>query len=108
MVVKELLFRIVEPDRTEAESTAVQTDAWHHRTDALTSIAAFIGISIALIGGPKWESADAWAALFACGLIGGERLAAAQSGLARHHGHGAAEAKSSSGLRGGRRGAGSA
>ena len=47
----------------------MQTDAWHHRTDAITSIAAFIGISIALIGGPRWQSADAWAALFACFLI---------------------------------------
>ena len=37
--------------------------------DALTSIAAFIGISIALIGGEGWESADDWAALFACALI---------------------------------------
>jgi cation diffusion facilitator family transporter len=51
------------------ESTAIQTDAWHHRSDALTSIAALIGISIALIGGKGWESADAWAALFACVLI---------------------------------------
>jgi cation diffusion facilitator family transporter len=48
----------------------VQTDAWHHRTDAMTSIAAFIGISVALIGGPGWEGADDWAALFACALIG--------------------------------------
>jgi cation diffusion facilitator family transporter len=47
----------------------MQTDAWHHRSDALTSIAAFIGISIALIGGPGWESADDWAALFACAVI---------------------------------------
>ena len=70
VIVKELLFRIANRIGREAGSTAVQTDAWHHRTDALTSIAAFIGISIALIGGPKWESADAWAALFACGLIG--------------------------------------
>ena len=70
VIVKELLYRIVNRLGREVESTAVQTDAWHHRTDALTSVAAFIGISIALIGGPKWESADAWAALFACALIG--------------------------------------
>ena len=71
VVVKELLFRTVDRLARQAESTAIQTDAWHHRTDALTSIAAFIGISIALIGGPRWQSADAWAALFACVLIGG-------------------------------------
>jgi cation diffusion facilitator family transporter len=48
----------------------METDAWHHRSDALTSIAAFIGISIALIGGEGYESADAWAALVACAIIG--------------------------------------
>jgi cation diffusion facilitator family transporter len=69
VVVKELLFRTVDRLGRNAESTAIQTDAWHHRTDALTSIAAFIGISIALLGGPRWQSADAWAALFACVLI---------------------------------------
>src|SRR6266536_2733344 len=53
----------------DVESTAVQTDAWHHRSDALTSAAAFIGISVALIGGKRWQSADDWAALFACAVI---------------------------------------
>ncbi|MDQ3117494.1 MAG: cation diffusion facilitator family transporter [Verrucomicrobiota bacterium] len=69
VVVKELLFRSVNRLGKDTGSTAIQTDAWHHRTDALTSIAAFIGISIALLGGPRWQSADAWAALFACVLI---------------------------------------
>lgn len=69
VIVKELLFRTVNRLGRDAESTAIQTDAWHHRTDAFTSIAAFIGISIALLGGPRWQSADAWAALFACVLI---------------------------------------
>ena len=69
VVVKELLFRFVNRLGRDVESTAVQTDAWHHRSDALTSIAAFIGISIALLGGPGWQSADDWAALFACALI---------------------------------------
>src|SRR5262249_30263699 len=70
VAVKETLFRVVHRLGRHAGSTAMQTDAWHHRTDAITSIAAFIGISIALIGGPRWQSADAWAALFACFLIG--------------------------------------
>jgi cation diffusion facilitator family transporter len=69
VIVKELLYRSVIRIGRDVESTAVQTDAWHHRSDALTSIAAFIGIAIALIGGDGWESADDWAALFACGLI---------------------------------------
>jgi cation diffusion facilitator family transporter len=70
VVVKEILYRYVIRFGRSVESTAVQTDAWHHRTDAMTSIAAFIGISVALIGGEAWQSADDWAALFACALIG--------------------------------------
>src|SRR5438477_4391683 len=71
VAIKEVLYRYVIRFGREAESTAVQTDAWHHRTDAMTSIAAFIGISISLIGGEAWQSADDWAALFACALIAG-------------------------------------
>ena len=70
VIVKETLYRYVIRFGRNVESTAVQTDAWHHRTDAITSIAAFIGISVALIGGEPWQSADDWAALFACALIG--------------------------------------
>jgi cation diffusion facilitator family transporter len=69
IVVKEILFRYVNRIGRHVESTAVQTDAWHHRSDALTSAAAFIGISVALIGGTGWQSADDWAALFACTVI---------------------------------------
>jgi cation diffusion facilitator family transporter len=77
VVVKESLFRYVIRLGRKVESTAVKTDAWHHRIDAMTSIAAFIGISLALIGGNRWRSADDWAALVACVLIGanGYRLA---------------------------------
>ncbi|PYL72277.1 MAG: cation-efflux pump [Verrucomicrobia bacterium] len=70
VIVKEILYRYVIRFGRSVESTAVQTDAWHHRTDAMTSIAAFIGISVALVGGETWQSADDWAALFACALIG--------------------------------------
>jgi cation diffusion facilitator family transporter len=69
IVVKEFLYRSVIRLGKNVESTAVQTDAWHHRADAFTSIAAFVGISIALIGGEKWRSADDWAALCACAVI---------------------------------------
>jgi len=77
IVIKEFLFRYVNRIGRDLESTAVQTDAWHHRSDALTSAAAFIGISVALIGGERWQSADDWAALFACAVIAanGVRLA---------------------------------
>ena len=67
--VKEILFRLIFKVGKETDSTAVQADAWHHRSDALTSLAAFIGISIAIVGGKGYESADDWAALFAAGII---------------------------------------
>lgn len=70
VIVKEFLYRYVVRFGRNVESTAMQTDAWHHRTDAMTSIAAFVGIAIALIGGEAWRRADDWAALFACALIG--------------------------------------
>ena len=70
VILKEILYRYVIRFGRQMESTAVKTDAWHHRIDAMTSIAAFIGISVALIGGEAWQSADDWAALFACALIG--------------------------------------
>jgi cation diffusion facilitator family transporter len=47
----------------------VQADAWHHLSDALTSLAACVGISLALWMGPGWEAADDWAALVAAGVI---------------------------------------
>ena len=68
-ITKEILFRFLSRTASEIESRTVGTDAWHHRSDALTSAAAFIGISIALVGGPGYEAADDWAALFACGII---------------------------------------
>ena len=53
----------------DVDSRALEGDAWHHLSDALTSGAAALGITIALIGGPGWEMADDWAALVACGII---------------------------------------
>jgi cation diffusion facilitator family transporter len=69
VLVKETLFRFVFRTGENVTSTAVKADAWHHRSDALTSLAAFIGISIALIGGKGYESADDWAALVAAAVI---------------------------------------
>jgi cation diffusion facilitator family transporter len=69
VVAKELLFRRLLRTAGEIDSRAVESDAWHHRSDALTSLAAAIGISVALWGGRGYESADDWAALAACGLI---------------------------------------
>ncbi len=69
VVVKLLLSKFVSHHGESVESTALKTDAMHHLSDAITSGAAFIGISIALIGGAGYESADDWAALAACLLI---------------------------------------
>jgi cation diffusion facilitator family transporter len=69
VIVKESLFRFVLKVGETVDSTVVKTDAWHHRSDAITSAFAFIGISIALIGGEGYEMADDWAALCASGII---------------------------------------
>ena len=66
---KEISFRIVLKKSKETNSSSLKADAWHHRSDAITSIMAFIGISIALIFGKGYETADDWAALFASGFI---------------------------------------
>jgi cation diffusion facilitator family transporter len=69
VAVKEVMFRKLLHTGGEIGSRAVESDAWHHRSDAITSLAAAVGISIALWGGPGYEPADDWAALAACGLI---------------------------------------
>jgi len=69
LILKELLFRHVGSVGEAIGSIAVKSDAWHHRSDALTSAFAFVGISIALLGGPGWEAADGWAALCAALVI---------------------------------------
>ncbi len=69
VVVKETMFRVARNTARAGGHTAVETDAWHHRADAITSTAAFIGISIAILGGKGYEPADDWAALFAAAII---------------------------------------
>lgn len=67
--IKELLYRRAARLGHDLDSSSLKGDAWHHRSDALTSAAAFVGITIALIGGAGYESADDWAALAACAVI---------------------------------------
>ena len=69
IIWKEYSFRLVMKKSKESNSSSLRADAWHHRSDAITSVAAFIGISIALLFGKGYESADDWAALFASGFI---------------------------------------
>jgi cation diffusion facilitator family transporter len=65
IIWKEISFRIVIRKSRQTQSSSLRADAWHHRSDAVTSVAAFIGISIALIFGKGYETADDWAALLA-------------------------------------------
>lgn len=69
ILVKELLFRFVSKTSDEIKSTSLKADAWHHRSDAITSLCAFVGISIGVFFGDDWAAADDWAALFASLII---------------------------------------
>jgi cation diffusion facilitator family transporter len=82
VLTKELLFRYVVRAGKALNSTALKSDAWHHRSDAITSVAAFIGISIALLGGQGYEAADDWAALLACAIIAYNGVQLARPALA--------------------------
>jgi cation diffusion facilitator family transporter len=69
IVVKESLARVADRAARRAKSSAGAADAWHHRSDAITSAFAFVGIAVALIGGPEFARADDIAALLASGVI---------------------------------------
>ena len=69
VLIKEGLFRYVRSAAKSVGSSAVRTDAWHHRSDVITSLAAAIGISIALLGGKPYARADDIAAIVAAGII---------------------------------------
>lgn len=69
IIWKEASYRLVLKKGKQTNSSSLKADAWHHRSDAITSVAAFLGISIALYLGKGYESADDWAALFASGFI---------------------------------------
>ncbi len=66
---KEISFQVVIRRSKKLKSTSLKGEAWHHRSDAITSVAAFIGITIALVGGVGYEVADDYAALLAVGFI---------------------------------------
>jgi len=69
IIWKEISFQIVIKKSKQTNSSSLKADAWHHRSDAITSVMAFIGISIAIILGKGYETADDWAALFASAFI---------------------------------------
>ena len=69
IVIKESLFRFVRREGEILDSSVVRADAWHHRTDVITSLATLAGIGIAIVGGPKYQSADSVAAIVAATII---------------------------------------
>lgn len=69
VTIKEILYRFVLKTGSELGSGVVIADAFHHRMDAITSAAAFIGIGVSLVGGEGFEVADDWAAIVASGII---------------------------------------
>ncbi len=81
VVVKEFFSRRMLKLDTEFGATALKAEAWHHRSDAFTSGAAFIGIAIGVIGGKGYEAADDWAALAACVLIAFNGVGIARAAL---------------------------
>ncbi|MCC6701293.1 MAG: cation transporter [Fluviicola sp.] len=69
ILTKEIFYRIVSKSSDETGSSSLKADAWHHRSDAITSAFAFIGILIAVLLGDAYAAADDWAALLAAGVI---------------------------------------
>ena len=86
MLVKWSLSRRVHAVGAATGSSAVQADAAHHLSDAITSGAAFVGISVALVGThltgrPGWAAADDWAALLAAGVVAFNGVSMVRSAL---------------------------
>ena len=69
IATKELLFRYVKDQAYKHDSTALMAEAFHHRSDFLTSLCVLVGICIAVFAGPEFAPADDVAALLVTGLI---------------------------------------
>lgn len=69
VAVKELLYRYKRRVSLRTGSQAVLADAWHHRSDALSSVPVFVGVGGAIIGGGRWVLLDPLAALVVAGFI---------------------------------------
>lgn len=69
VLYKEFMYQYVIRKAKRINSNAIRVDAWHHRSDAITSLAALVGVTIAVVGGEKYAVADSWAALFGCFII---------------------------------------
>lgn len=69
IIVKEILYRYTINKGKLLGSTAVEANAWHHRSDAFSSIGTFIGIGGAILLGGKWHILDPLAAIVVSALI---------------------------------------
>ena len=74
ILVKEWMFKWMRARGKKIGSLAVVADAWHQRSDVVTSVAALTGIIVAWIGGPAWSHADSWAAIAASLWLAGTGL----------------------------------
>ncbi len=62
ILAKEALYHLTVRAGRRARSTVVMANAWHHRSDAMSSVAVFVGVGAAQID-PAWRVFDAWAAI---------------------------------------------
>ncbi|MFZ4116490.1 MAG: cation diffusion facilitator family transporter [Chthoniobacterales bacterium] len=69
IVIKEGFFRVLTHQARKIGSTSMLAEAWHHRSDVMISLTAFIGIAISIFGGKRYANADDWAALLVCFII---------------------------------------
>lgn len=69
ILVKELMYQYTAFVGKKIKSTAVVSNAWHHRSDALSSVATFLGISGAIFLGESWRILDPIAAMLVSILI---------------------------------------
>lgn len=63
IIVKEILYRVTKAIGQKVNSQAVVANAWHHRSDAFSSLGTLVGIGGAIILGPKWSVLDPIAAV---------------------------------------------
>ncbi|MFC1834256.1 cation diffusion facilitator family transporter [Thermodesulfobacteriota bacterium] len=68
IVLKEALYRYTRAVGERIQSNALLSNAWHHRSDALSSVAVLIGVGGAILN-PEWGVLDSWAALIVSILI---------------------------------------
>ena len=69
IIIKELMYRYTARKGRELESSALTANAWHHRSDALSSIGAAVGIGGAVLFGGRWTVLDPLASIVVGGML---------------------------------------